>query len=1166
MGMSAITLTGGLELVRAQTETPPGRLRACKNFEQTARDGYSKIEGIRAYSGECVLGNRDGWLIYDGNASITVSGALYEGTATWGTGQFVDPDTGVIQSYAGRARLGFVNSITTTAYFFVINSIQGRFPTTGDTITFQCSTGSASAILTGSLVRLSAAIDSISPSSGWTFPILDVEDAAPIADLYSDIRWGSGLADFTSARGLPVLCSPKGFMCGGFYFQNKAHVIVDALTIRFNSGSTVIAPGDKLRIDWEDIGTTPRLTYLEVQSVTIESGTFDGSDAAGTFTAILDPASTDPLQWALPDGDNGTINGIENASGTTVAGFVSYETAKTAFMFRDTGVSNINTQGWEKVDLGHEVGFNTGGTTAFTVVNRVNKNNLVEATTPTATDWKLPTTATATGWTSASNILLDDGSVATSAMTTPFLPSDPITVTGFDFEVPAGAVITGVEVRIDRAKSGGAGTGEVSDYNVSLVGVESSHNKAKTDLYPASSALAKTTYGGNSDIWGASLTPELVNTADFGVKLLVQQTTGTLTQAVVDCIEVRIHYKPPISKVYFRTTSAPTVTVASITRSGQTATATITAGHGYYTGQWVTMAGASQTEYNGTFQITVTGTTTFEYTVTGSPATPATGSPTAKLSDVSSADVVWYYKKKGDFTTSDAEGTLTLANASHPTQIQAGMQIRTATGGTGTLYALTSSGAEMVTLDPSGALEANGSQYQTVEANFYGSSASNQVFGVSGGGYAWSFDGTYFIRIRTGLEAAQDKPRHVAKHLFQLALGYSHGEVILSDAGYPESYAAVFGGSSPASNNSGFAGGASAVAMGDAVHGLVPLAEQSLGVFGRNYIQQIVGSGSGLTPNMISPSSGVIEYSVRDASPVVFLDYKGVGTLGATAAYGNFARGRLSRDISPWLVPRIQDTGNRFNSARGFVRAELVRAKNQVRYYFRDRAVLTMTLQDEGAPSFTTQEYPFTVTATFSGVDSSGKDHVFIGGYAAASDNNPLLLKRKAFQASGDGLIAASAFVQSSFPGMTLYESDVGATWADFLPIDGYIEFDIGQVGGFAFANEVKYERMLMTGLCYGYYPLGAQYGQDFEAVDTSGTTNATVGSRTAVPSRAFSEQTFSTPVSILRSGKQLRVRIVSSGASHYDGTSAPSSGFLRYRPATLQSVVVIDEQQHVKR
>ncbi len=70
-----------------------------------------------------------------------------------------------------------------------------------------------------------------------------------------------------------------------------------------------------------------------------------------------------------------------------------------------------------------------------------------------------------------------------------------------------------------------------------------------------------------------------------------------------------------------------TIVISSITRASQTATATTASNHGFATGSIAVISGATQTEYNGSFIVTVTGATTFTYTVTGSPATPATGSP-----------------------------------------------------------------------------------------------------------------------------------------------------------------------------------------------------------------------------------------------------------------------------------------------------------------------------------------------------------------------------------------------------------------------------------------------------------------------------------------------------------------------------------------------------------
>lgn len=72
------------------------------------------------------------------------------------------------------------------------------------------------------------------------------------------------------------------------------------------------------------------------------------------------------------------------------------------------------------------------------------------------------------------------------------------------------------------------------------------------------------------------------------------------------------------------------MSITGITRSSQTATATVSAANGLKlkTGMILTVAGANESEYNGTFTITVASTTTFTYTVTGTPATPATGTIT----------------------------------------------------------------------------------------------------------------------------------------------------------------------------------------------------------------------------------------------------------------------------------------------------------------------------------------------------------------------------------------------------------------------------------------------------------------------------------------------------------------------------------------------------------
>lgn len=67
------------------------------------------------------------------------------------------------------------------------------------------------------------------------------------------------------------------------------------------------------------------------------------------------------------------------------------------------------------------------------------------------------------------------------------------------------------------------------------------------------------------------------------------------------------------------------VALASITYSGTTATATSSAAHGFATGNTVNIRGASQGQYNGDFTITVTGASTFTYTMASAPASNASG-------------------------------------------------------------------------------------------------------------------------------------------------------------------------------------------------------------------------------------------------------------------------------------------------------------------------------------------------------------------------------------------------------------------------------------------------------------------------------------------------------------------------------------------------------------
>lgn len=87
------------------------------------------------------------------------------------------------------------------------------------------------------------------------------------------------------------------------------------------------------------------------------------------------------------------------------------------------------------------------------------------------------------------------------------------------------------------------------------------------------------------------------------------------------------------SKLWYQWTSmraqiAKSITSIALGTDGVTATVTL-AGHGYADGDLITIAGAVQTAYNGSFNITYIDTNSFSYIVSGTPVSPATGTITA---------------------------------------------------------------------------------------------------------------------------------------------------------------------------------------------------------------------------------------------------------------------------------------------------------------------------------------------------------------------------------------------------------------------------------------------------------------------------------------------------------------------------------------------------------
>jgi len=117
---------------------------------------------------------------------------------------------------------------------------------------------------------------------------------------------------------------------------------------------------------------------------------------------------------------------------------------------------------------------------------------------------------------------------------------DPLLATNFQFEIPSGAKIRGISFSINEA-AGSANM--IADYSV----------RALANNQPVGLDRGKTTawtttfhpeiYGGASDLWGTTWTPDVVNASGFGISLtpLYLDSAGN-ERAYVDIIRATVTY------------------------------------------------------------------------------------------------------------------------------------------------------------------------------------------------------------------------------------------------------------------------------------------------------------------------------------------------------------------------------------------------------------------------------------------------------------------------------------------------------------------------------------------------------------------------------------------------------------------------------------------------
>ncbi|MDD5751095.1 MAG: hypothetical protein PHS73_01070 [Candidatus Peribacteraceae bacterium] len=146
-------------------------------------------------------------------------------------------------------------------------------------------------------------------------------------------------------------------------------------------------------------------------------------------------------------------------------------------------------------------------------------------------------------WTDVDYAKISDDSYAESYFNWHYYP-DPshyLKATNFGFSIPAGSIIDGILVEINKKEDSGA----IKDSEIKIVKSDSSigtTNKATANEWPYLS-FSYFSYGGASDLWGETWAASDINDADFGVVLSAVAVDGDNSgYARIDHIRMTVTY------------------------------------------------------------------------------------------------------------------------------------------------------------------------------------------------------------------------------------------------------------------------------------------------------------------------------------------------------------------------------------------------------------------------------------------------------------------------------------------------------------------------------------------------------------------------------------------------------------------------------------------------
>lgn len=122
-----------------------------------------------------------------------------------------------------------------------------------------------------------------------------------------------------------------------------------------------------------------------------------------------------------------------------------------------------------------------------------------------------------------------------------------VTCTNFGFLIPARGTVVGVKLRI---KWYGV-AGEFDAYSIGSIKLYS--GGVIGNLATAMGGSATNQWqerGGAADLWGATLSPAIINASNFGVFFQITASGGDVGAHGIDAVQLDIYYEPPPSGLF----------------------------------------------------------------------------------------------------------------------------------------------------------------------------------------------------------------------------------------------------------------------------------------------------------------------------------------------------------------------------------------------------------------------------------------------------------------------------------------------------------------------------------------------------------------------------------------------------------------------------------------